>query len=153
MGMKVRFEVPSDRAVPLAHELEDPLSLALVYGNVGLEALFMDELDRAQDAFDQQLRLCNEHVVTHLAAEALGGLAAIATRRGDPERAARLLGAANATGPVGDADVSAQLEQHFFASARARHGTRRWSRARAAGAEMTFEQAIDFALGPRPTPR
>jgi hypothetical protein len=41
----------------------------------------MDDLDRAQDAFEEQLRLCNDHVVTHVASEALGGLAAIETRR------------------------------------------------------------------------
>jgi hypothetical protein len=51
-------------------------------------------------------------------------------------------------GPVGDADVNAQLEKHFFATARARHGMRRWSEAHAAGAEMTFDQAFAFALSP-----
>jgi hypothetical protein len=132
--------------VPLARELEVPLTLVLVCGNVGLEALLIDDLDRAQDAFDEQLRLCRQHVVIHLAAEALGGLATIDTRRGDLERAARLLGAATTIGPVGDADVNAQLEERFFAAARARHGTRRWSEAYAAGAEMSFEQAISFAL-------
>ena len=92
--------------------------MALTCGNVGMEALFNDDLDRAQEAFDEGLRLCREHVVTHFAPEGLGGLAAIATRRGDPERAARLLGAATAIGPVGDADVNAQLEEHFFAPPR-----------------------------------
>ena len=135
-----------DQAVPLAHELGDPVVFALFWGNVGMAALFTDDLDRAQEAFDQQLRLCREHVVKHLAAEGLGGLAAIATRRGDPERAARLLGAATATGPVGDADVNAQLEEQFFAPARAQHGTRHWSDAHTAGAQMSFEQAITFAL-------
>ena len=138
-------------AVPLANELGDPVFLALTYGNVGLEALFNDDLDRAQHAFDEQLRLCREHVVMSDAPEGLGGLAAIATRRGDPERAARLLGAATALGPVGDADVNAELEQHFFAAARQR--TRQWSHAHAAGAQMSFEEAIAFALTPGRTPR
>jgi tetratricopeptide (TPR) repeat protein len=141
-----------DRALPLARDLDEPLTLALVYGNVGLEALFIDDLDRAQDAFDKQLRLCSEQVVPHFAGEPLGGLAAIAARRGDPERAARLLGAATATGPVGDADVNAQLEEHFFEAARARHGPQGWRRAYAAGAEMSFDEAVGFALSPRPTP-
>jgi tetratricopeptide (TPR) repeat protein len=145
-GMPERARPLLDHAVTLARELGDPVPLAFVLGNVGLEALFIGDLDRAQDAFDEQLRLCREHVVPHLASEPLGGLAAIETRRGDPERAARLLGAATVIGPVGDADVNAQLEKHFFAAARARHGMRRWSEAHAAGAEMTFEQAFDFAL-------
>ena len=108
------------QAVPLAHELGDPVFLALTCGNVGLEALFTDDLARAREAFEEQLRLCRELVVKHLAAEGLGGLAAIAARRGNPERAAQLLGAATATGPVGDADVNAQLEEQFFAPARLR---------------------------------
>jgi predicted ATPase/DNA-binding SARP family transcriptional activator len=136
------------QAVPLAQELRDPSYLALTCGNVGLEALFNDDLDRAEDAFEEGLRLCREHVVMHFAPEGLGGLAAIAARRGDPERAARLLGAATAIGPVGDADVNAELEEHFFAPARAYHGTRLWSGAYTAGAQMSFEEAVTFALSP-----
>jgi predicted ATPase/DNA-binding SARP family transcriptional activator len=138
------------QAVPLAQDLGDPLSLALTCGNVGLEALFADDLDRAQDAFDQQLRLCREHVVEHLASEGVGGLAAIAARRGELERAARLFGAATAIGSVGDADVNTQLEEHFFAPARVR--MRHWDQAHTAGAEMCFEEAIAFALTPSQDP-
>jgi predicted ATPase/DNA-binding SARP family transcriptional activator len=131
-------------AVPLAREFGDPVFLTVTCGNVGLEALFNDDLDRAQDAFDEGLRLSREHVVMQFVPEALGGLAAIAARQGDPERAAQLLGAATAIGPVGDADVIAELEKHFFAPAR--HRTPHWSRAHTAGAQMSFEQAITFAL-------
>jgi predicted ATPase len=132
------------QAVPLARELRDPIFLTVTWGNVGLAALFTEDLDRALSAFEEEVRLCREHVLTHLAAEGLGGLAAIATRRGDPERAARLLGAATAIGAVGDADVEPQLEEQFFGPARLR--TRHWSEAYAAGAEMGFEEAIAFAL-------
>jgi tetratricopeptide (TPR) repeat protein len=141
------------QAVPLAQELGDPVFLALTCGNVGMEALFNEDLNRAQDAFHEGLRLCREHVVRHFAPEALGGLAAIATRRGDTERAARLLGAATAIGEVGDTDVNAELEEHFFAPARAYHGTRLWSEAYTAGAQMSFEEAITFALTPGQTSR
>jgi hypothetical protein len=133
-------------AVPLAREHGDPVNVALTCGNVGLEALFTDDLDRAQEAFDEQLRLCREHVVRHWAPEGLGGLAAIATRRGDPDRAARLLGAASAIGPIGDADVNAELEEQFFAPARLR--TRLWTQSHRAGVQMSFEEAIAFALTP-----
>ena len=117
---------------------------------VGLEALFTDDLDRARKAFDEELRLCREHVVHQFAGEGLGGLAAIATRRDDLERAALLLGAANATPTgVGDADVTAQFEEQFFAPARAAHGTRDWDEAQARGAQMSLNEAIAFALGER----
>jgi hypothetical protein len=66
----------------------------------------------------------------------------VASRAGDPARAARLLGAANAIGQVGDADVHAQLEEHLFAPARAVYGERRWSEAHAAGARLSFDEAI-----------
>jgi tetratricopeptide (TPR) repeat protein len=140
-----------DRALPLARELGDPLLQAFVWGNVGFEALFTGDLDRARSAFDQQLRLCQNHVFW-VGVEAMIGLAAIATRLGDPERAARLLGAATATGLCADADVTAELEEHFFAPARARHGTRHWSEAHSAGAELSFEQATAYALNSSVTP-
>jgi tetratricopeptide (TPR) repeat protein len=136
-----------ENALPLARELGDPHELSFVYGNVGLEALFTGDLERAQTAFREQLRLCREHVLW-VGAEGLSGLAAIETRRGALERAARLLGAASATGPWdGDADVAAHLERQFFAPARARHGTRRWNDAYATGAQMSFDQAMGFGLG------
>jgi predicted ATPase/DNA-binding SARP family transcriptional activator len=140
-----------DNALPLARELGDPSELAFVCGNLGLEALFTGDLDRARAAFDEQLELCLEQVLW-VAAEGLSGLAAIATRRDDPERAARLLGAASASGPWdADADVTAHLERQFFAPARARLGTARWNQAHAEGAQMSFEQAIAFGLNsPRP---
>jgi predicted ATPase/DNA-binding SARP family transcriptional activator len=137
-----------DRAVPLARELGDPPTLAFVCGNVGLEALFANDLDRARTAFDEQLGICLEHVLW-VAAEGLSGLAAIVSRRGDPERAARLLGAASAAGPWdGDADVAAHLDAQFFAPARAQHGARRWDETYAKGAQMSFEEGIAFALDP-----
>ncbi len=140
------------RAVPLAREFGDPLMLASVFGNAGLAALFTGDLDRARVAFDDQLRLCREHAWPEHAAEGLAGLAAAATRGGDPNRAARLLGAASALGPIGEADVTDQLEEHFFGPARAKHGAQRWNEAVSAGTDMTLEQAIDFALSPGQTP-
>jgi predicted ATPase/DNA-binding SARP family transcriptional activator len=135
-----------DKAVPLAREVGDPAAVAFLLGNVGLEALFHGDLDRARDAFDEQLRLCQEHVLW-LASEGLSGLAAIAARDDELERAAYLLGAATATGPWnGDADVAAELEQRFLRAARERYGERRWNEAYTAGEEMPFEQAIAFAL-------
>jgi hypothetical protein len=57
-----------------------------------------------------------------------------------------LLGAATATGALGDVDVSAQLERDFFADAHERHGEREWSESLAAGAELSFADAIELGL-------
>jgi len=135
-----------EQARPLVHQLGDPWLMCFFCGNDGLAALFTGDDDRARAAFEEQLRLCGELVVPWLAAEALGGLAAIATRAGDLERAARLLGAASVHGAIGDADVTRELEQEFFEAARARCGERRWSDAYAAGRRMSFQEAIALAV-------
>ncbi len=137
-----------DQATPLAREAGTPSPLAYVCGNTGLEALFTGDLERASEAFSEQLQLCQEHVLLLVAAEGLAGLAAVVSRRGDLDHAARLLGAAAARGLIADADVAAQLEEQFFGPARAAYGEERWNRAEAEGARLNFEQAIGLALSP-----
>ena len=135
-----------DSAAPLAREVGHAPTLAFLCGNVGMEALFANDLGRARGAFDEQLELCLEHVLW-VAAEGLSGLAAIAARQGDPGRAAHLLGAASATGPWdGDVDVATRLEERFFAAAREQLGTARWNEAQAKGKEMSFDERIAYAL-------
>ena len=137
-----------ERALTLIRELGDPLAGAAAYGNAGMEALLSGDLERAHAAFDQQLWICREHGFWS-AAEGLAGLAAIATRRGELGRAARLLGAATAVGPWdGDADVGEWLEQRFFGPGRRRYGTTLWDETLATGAQLSFEDAIDFAISP-----
>jgi predicted ATPase len=138
------------QALPLARELGYPQDLALACGNAGLEALLTGDLDRAREAFDEQLRICWEQV-SWLAADGVVGFAAIAARLGDPELAARLMGAAAAIGPLDDDDVTVQLESDFFAPARRRLGTERWQAAESEGAGLSFDQAIAMALESEPT--
>jgi predicted ATPase/DNA-binding SARP family transcriptional activator len=135
-----------DQSKSLARELDDQMLLAAVFGNAGLAALFAGELDKARNAFEQQLQICRGLVIPWLASEGLAGLAAIATRHGKPDRAAQILGAAAAHGPIGDPDVIARLEHEFFAPARQRHGDGPWRQAHTAGAELAFIDAIDLAL-------
>jgi predicted ATPase len=139
-----------DMALPLARDLGYPSELALACGNTGLAALFTGDLDRAQEAFDEQLRICSEQV-SWLAAEALVGFAAIAARRGDPELAARLMGAATATGALADDDVSVRLQRGFFMPARALLGEDAWCAAEAEGARLSADEAIAMALETEPT--
>jgi len=137
-----------DQASPLARQAGDPVTLAFVCGNTGLEALFNGDLERAGEAFHEQLQLCQEHVIPLAVPEGLAGLAALASRCGDLEHAARLLGAGTAHGLTGDADVMAQLEEQFFGSARAAYGEERWKKAETEGARLSLEQAIALALSP-----
>ena len=138
------------QAAPLAHDLGHPRALILVSGNQGVEALFNDDLERARDALSEHLRLCQKNGISDTTGEGLAALAAIASVRGDPQRAAQLLGAAIAThhGPIADADVMAQLEERFFGPARAAFGQRRWNNAEAEGAGLNLQQAIALGLTP-----
>jgi hypothetical protein len=135
-----------EAARPIVREIGDPWMTAYFCGNDGLQALFTGEVDRARAAFQDQIRLCVQFVAPPLSSEALGGLAAIATQRGEPERAARLLGAASTNGPIADGDVTRELEQRFFVPARARCDERRWDDAYASGRALTFHEAMALAL-------
>jgi predicted ATPase len=134
-----------ERAAPIIRELGDPQLEILQLGNTGLEALLSGAIDRAEAAFEDQLRLCREHVIPNLAPEGLGGIAAIAACRGDPERAARLFGAANSIGPVADEDVMRHLER-FFSAARAQLDEGVWRASEVEGAALGLEEAIEVAL-------
>lgn len=112
----------ADQSEPLTLELDDPMLLAAVSGNAGLAALLAGRLDEARFAFERQLDICPRLVIPWLASEGLAGVAAIAAREGDPERAARVLGAAAAQGPIGDPEVIERLERDFFAPAEERLG-------------------------------
>ena len=79
--------------------------------------------------------------------EAINGLACVAVARGEDELAARLIGAAEGTRPERHhSEIARQLEDRFFAPARARIGDRAWQSAYAAGAALTQRQAVDTAL-------
>jgi predicted ATPase len=136
-------------AEALARELGDEMLVCSVYGNAGLAALFTGDLDGAGAAFNEELRLARELVIPWLASEGLAGLAAIASAHDDLDRAARLLGAATATGPLGDVDIATQFEREFFAAARERHGNARWSEGLATGGALTFTDAVALALAER----
>ena len=106
----------------------EPLRVILVVGNLGLASLFTADLDGAAARFAEELRLCREHGLPWIASEGIAGLAAIAARQGDAERAARLLGAAESLANVLNDAGGVRLEQEFFSPARERIGERRWRR-------------------------
>ena len=110
--------------------------------------MFTADLERAGDRFAEQLELCREHGVSWLAAEGICGIAAVAACRCEPERAARLLGAAESRADVLCDAVGVRLEQEFFTPARERLGETRWRAAYAEGAGLGFEEAVSLALEP-----
>jgi hypothetical protein len=139
------------RAVVLARELDEPYLWMLVLGVSGLSALFTDDTPAADAAFREQLELARELVVLPAAFEGLSGLAAVAERHGDPDRAARLYGAATAH-QYGQPDTHLEARIHgtFITPARARRGIDAWDAAARAGAELGFRDAIAYALDAPP---
>ena len=121
-------------------------------GNLGLAALLTGETDTASHAFREELTLCRDMVVRPVAFEGLRGLAAVAVVHGDDERAATLVGAADAHRYDQPEDpVEARLDATFFEPARTRCGTDAWNAAAREGSALSFEDAIAYALEePRP---
>jgi tetratricopeptide (TPR) repeat protein len=147
-GSYERANAYLDEALPLAEGSGEPLRVIIAFENLGLVALFMADLERAAAHFGRSLRLCVEHGVAWIAAGGIGGLAAIAARRGETERAARLLGAAESLANFLLADATGvRLEEEFFSLARERLGVKRWRAAYADGARLGFDEAVSLALG------
>ena len=77
-------------------ELGDSWSVALCLGNLGFVALNSNEHGEAQALFEEGLRLASKLGAKQAIASCLLGLSATAAREGSAERAATLLGAAEA---------------------------------------------------------
>jgi hypothetical protein len=140
------------RAQPVAAESGRRYVGMMLAGNHGLAALFTGDLPAARDAFREELMLCRELVVQPFAQEGLMGVAAIATTDGNDDRAARLLGAAEAF-RYGDPvdEVQARLATLFFEPARERHGADAWDAAVDEGGALPFAEAVAYGLEePRP---
>jgi hypothetical protein len=136
-----------DAALPIARELDHPFTWMVVHGNLALVALLTGDTDTACDGFREELTLCRELVVRPFAAEGLRGLAAVAAVRGDVQRTARLVGAADAHRyDQPDDPVVARLYATFFEPARARCGTDAWDAAAREGRALSFTDTITYAL-------
>jgi predicted ATPase/DNA-binding SARP family transcriptional activator len=139
-----------DVALPIAEKLEMPWSLMIIWGNFGLARLFMGDTEGARDAFTRQLKICARPAWRFGADEGLSGLAAVATIDGQFERAARLRGASLALGYEGvdalDQPVIDRLEHSFWGPARMRYGTEAWIKAEREGGDLSYENAIAYAL-------
>ena len=136
----------AEAALPIARDLDHPFSWMLAQGNFGLAALLTGDTYTAGDAFREELALCRELVALPFTTEGLLGLAGVAAVRGDIERAARLVGAADAHRCEPEDSVEARLHAAFFEPARARAGAEIWDAAARDGGTLSFEDAIAYAL-------
>jgi hypothetical protein len=136
----------AERAIPIVREHGTPLQWTRLCGNVGLAALITGDIDRATDAFREELELSHELVIRPLASEALHGLAVVAAAHRDDDRAARLIGAAVAHGGVPHDAVETRLETMFLQPARRRIGPDAWDAAAREGAHLSLQHVVAWAL-------
>jgi hypothetical protein len=138
--------------------------MMITLGVLGLAKLFSRDLQSARRAFARQLRICMRSSLQYGLCDGLAGVAAILSCENQPERAARLLGAARALGyptpgaqAIDDrlerdyfaparATCDDRLERDYFAPARATCDAASWRAAQEIGAAMPYEGAIAFAL-------
>jgi len=134
-------------ALRLAEMIGDSFVVCMAQGNLGLVALFTGDTTRSAQALTRELQLADRYRYEPQRYEAIHGLAAVAAARGHDELAARLLAAAEVSGPERHpAALERQLEQRYFGPARARLGERAWRAASAAGAALTTSETIETAL-------
>ena len=137
-----------------AGETGNPVRLMVALGNAGLTALFLERIDVAERRFRDQLAICRRERFEDDWGEPALGLAAVAARAGDGQRAAVLVGASEAPFRrllvAADESVVERLLARFIAPARAAVGEAAWARAEAAGRALTREAVFDLALADAP---
>jgi non-specific serine/threonine protein kinase len=123
--------------------------LEFALDNLGWVALLQDDLGRATTFHKDSLSLCRELGDKLIGSESLEGLACAAALRKEGERSARLFGAAHALREdVGYRQGPSEraLREPYLAAARRSTETRAWEEAWKQGLQMSFDEAISYAL-------
>lgn len=138
-----------EQALVLFRELGDKSGVVLALQYQGFFAQFQGDEAQAESFFEQGLILARETGPRWIPSNYLLGLAGLAAGRGQPERAARLCGAAKANLAAGASFWDA-FERNYYertvALARAGLGEAAFALAEAERQAMTLEQAVAYAL-------
>jgi predicted ATPase/class 3 adenylate cyclase len=138
-----------DECLALAQEAGDKPGIASIRHNQSYLALHQGDHARAEALLMESLALSRETGSKHQIAWALAGLGGVAVAQGQPECAARLLGAAEEWfASVGHVLGTTERSEHdrYIAAARGQLDDVSFATAWAAGRAMTMEQAIAYAL-------
>ena len=161
LGRAARMQGDHERAAGLFQEslrlcrdIGDRLGASWALGNLGRLALTRKEFQRATACFEENLALCRElDGRERRVIYALQYLGVVAHELGDPDRAARLFGAADGLRAVARRALSppdrAEYEQQV-GRVRLVLGDERFAAAVAEGQSMSLDQVIDYALRPPP---
>ncbi len=123
--------------------------LQIALDNLGWAALIRGDLQKAEALHEESLVLCRELGDKLTGLESIEGLSCVAGAGGAAERAARLLGAAEALREAAgyqQATRTRALREPYVTAARARTDEKAWTTVWEEGRSMTFEEAIAYAL-------
>jgi predicted ATPase/DNA-binding XRE family transcriptional regulator len=144
----------AEESLALVRQTGDRYAANVALSLLAQMAWASDEHERAAGHWRKALRLSSELANKANSASSIQGLATVATSRGELRRAARLLGAAEAlleaAGLVFYAYTtytSNEPHQRAGSAACEELGERAWKAARDEGRSMSFEQAVEYALG------
>ena len=157
LGITFLFEGDYERATALFEEKKSELTwrrgakgdLADSNDNLGWVALFSGNLARAKSLHEESLALFHELGDKRGTSDCLQGLACAAGAEGEPLRAAKLFGAAQALQEamgIYRTPTEHTSEEPYLARARSQLDEAVWQKAFAEGQKMTLEEAIEYAL-------
>ena len=156
LGELYRHQGDDDRAIEF---YEKSLVMSREYGlkgdwnfaeySLGMIALHQNDYPLARQRFTDYFKLARTIYEKFSACDLLTGLAAVAAGTSQPERAAKLHGAAQAIFETTDYQISpfnrAEFDRHMEI-AREQLGEERFAALQAEGRALTLEQAIELAL-------
>ena len=159
LGMAARMRGDEGQATPMfeeglavARRIGDRSSTYIALYNLAQAALSHGDHDGAAPLFEEGVILSEQMGDRANAAYCLEGLAVVASARGEEERSARLIGAAEGLHKVVGVPVYVYYEPHrsryerTVAAVRSSLGEEAFEEARERGGEMTFEQAVGYAV-------
>jgi predicted ATPase/DNA-binding CsgD family transcriptional regulator len=159
-GDHERVKTHVEEGIALLQKAGDLRGVAIGLTTLGMDALERGDYNGAAEVFEEDMRLLREIKDKVGIVYGLLGLAAVSTLRGRLVRAAHLLGAAEALRtsighPLMPHEISHYDHEGYLAILRTGLDAAAFDAAWAEGRAMSFEQAIEYALGteePTPTP-
>jgi tetratricopeptide (TPR) repeat protein len=141
-----------EEGLAVARRIGDRTSTYIALYNLAQAALSRSDYDGAAPLFEEGVTLSEQMGDRANVAYCLEGLAVVANARGEAERSGRLIGAAEGLHEAVGVPVYVYYEPHRSMYERTVAAVRSWlggeafEEARERGREMTFEQAVGYAL-------
>jgi len=139
-----------EEALAICREVKDKSGIAANTGNLGFVLYHLGDFQRMKTVLSESLLIDQETASTFEASWILVGLASVALAEGARQRAATILGVANAlavsAGTLYDPDDQRDREE-IEAAVRGEVSDAEWQSAQEQGRRMSLDEAVEYALG------